>query len=81
MALPSERVVTQSLVITPGTSATFDLLLMSVETKFEFITRGGDWSQFPTYEARVTFYGVNDYGYVVKVQGSTYLEIGDWDTC
>jgi hypothetical protein len=79
--LPSEKYVTQSLVIDAGGSQTISLLLMSVRTKIEFISRGGDPALVPTYQARVTFYGVNDFGYEVKAVGSTYLEIGDWQTC
>ena len=80
--LAPERVVTQTIVINPGASqARSGLLLMSVETKFEFIQRGGDPLVFPTYQAKVTFYGVNEFGYTVKAVASTYLEVGDWDTC
>ncbi|OGP61374.1 MAG: hypothetical protein A2V67_02130 [Deltaproteobacteria bacterium RBG_13_61_14] len=81
VALPPESVVTQTLVISPGGTFSFSGLLMSVDTKHEFIRRGGDPGMMPTYEARVTFYGVNDFGYVVKARGSTYLEIADWDVC
>lgn len=79
--LPAEKVVTNTLVIKPAETITYTGLLMSVDTKREFLNRGGDPGQIPTYEARVTFYGVNDFGYVVKVQGSVYLELADWETC
>ena len=80
--LPSLTNVTQSGIITPGGSLVLSgLLLMSVETKAEFITRGGDPGLVPVYQAKVTFYGVNDFGYTVKAVGSTYLEVADWNTC
>ena len=80
--LPAESKVTQSMVINPGGSVNMTgLLLMSVHTKEEFISRGGDPGLIPVYQAKVTFYGVNDFGYKVKAVGSTYLELADWNTC
>ena len=80
--LPSEKVVTNSFTIAPGSSNTQSgLLLMSIRTKEEFILRGGDPFAQTIYQAKVTFYGVNDFGYVVKAVGSVWLELADWETC
>lgn len=73
--------VYESYFLQPGQSISPSLLLMSMDTKFEFISKGGDPYLFPVYQVKVTFYGINEFGYEVKGWGSTRIQVGDWDNC
>ena len=78
--LPTHR-APLSIMIKPGVALTQDILLLPVTHKVLYIGGGGNDGVVTIYEAKITFYGVTEFGDEVKGTGSTYLEFLDWATC
>jgi len=70
-----------SIVVVRGGAVSQDILLLPVTHKFLYTGGGGNVGVVTIYEAKITFYGVNEFGDEVKGTGWTYLEFLDWATC
>lgn len=82
VALTTQEFVGTNFYISPTGAFVVDgLPLMTAATKNEFILEGGDPALSPIYECRVSFFGVNDYGYEVSAIASTNVILSNYDNC
>jgi hypothetical protein len=78
-SIPSYTFVAANYYIPANQSLTIEnLVLLTANDKAQF---NGDISLSPVYECRITFYGVNDFGYEVTNVGSLFVILTDYDNC
>jgi hypothetical protein len=63
----------------PNANANFTgLVLMSAGAKAQWISDGGDASLAPPYRCKITFFGINDYGYRVSDAANVGVVLGNY---
>lgn len=79
--LDSLEYVAFNYLLLPGIHMTFKniLLLMKIDTKIEYVTKGGRIYPEVIYEFRVTFFGVNEFGEEIQAQGSCWGSFTNWE--
>ncbi len=80
--ISDERHVAFSLHLAPEDSADVEgMLIISSAKVNEFLNNGGNPALDPTYQARFTFYGVNDFNESFSAVWSCWLVFSNLNTC
>ncbi len=71
-----------SLVLGPNdTYSISGILMMTVNSKQEFVLNGGDDGLQPIYEVRITVHAIDEFGHEVKGVGSGQVVLANYNRC
>jgi len=70
-----------TVTIPPESSVDITLPFVSLAKKFEYVSRGGSLSAFPSYTATYIIAGTDAFNNSVSVRGSAQFTIGDFNLC
>jgi len=74
-------VASQTTLVLPNISTSFQLPFVPLSTKQEYVSLGGSVNSFPSYTATYVITGTNASKKPISIQGEAEFTIGDYNTC